>query len=184
MSTVDESTPEKKAGNDNDNININGKEKLSILLLIITTILWGTSFIITRTIIEVIPPMFYMGLRFFMAGIAFIPFIKQFKKISKEEIKISFVAGFLYFVAIGTQTLGMTDINTTASKAGFLTGLNVILVPIFLAIFFREKISKRIWIAVVLAIIGTYILSSNNGINSISIGDILIIICAIFCAFY
>lgn len=150
-------------------------------LLVITTVLWGTTFTITKTLTEVMPPFFYMGLRFFIATLGFLPFIMKFKKFNVYQLKVSILAGFLYFASNLTQTIGLAF--TSPSKAGFLTGINVILVPVFLALFFKKKVKKTIWIAVVLAIAGTYILSFS-GIEGFSAGDPLIIACAVLYAWY
>ncbi|MFX0099927.1 MAG: DMT family transporter [Candidatus Hodarchaeota archaeon] len=156
--------------------------RVSVILLVITTVLWGTTFTITKTLTtEVMPPFFYMGLRFLIATLGFLPFMMKFKKLDIYSLKVSAFSGFLYFASNITQTLGLA--YTTPSKAGFLTGINVILVPVFLAIFFKKKVKKTIWIAVILAIVGTYILSFS-GIEGVSIGDPLIIACAVLYAWY
>ncbi|MHA1342236.1 MAG: DMT family transporter [Promethearchaeota archaeon] len=180
------------------------KQVISIFLLIVTTILWGSTFIITKIITSLIPVYLYMGIRFLIAGICFFPLYKHFKGIKWHHIKISLFAALLYWFSNLTQTLGLQ--TTTASKAGFITGLNVIMVPIFLAIFWKKPTNKFIWIGVILATLGTAVLSfldsTNNGNSSansssiaieglidtnsllIGIGDILIIICAVLYAFY
>jgi drug/metabolite transporter (DMT)-like permease len=154
------------------------------LILILTTIIWGTSFIITKTIIEIVPSNFYMGIRFLIGAAFFIPFMVKYKHYTRKFIKISFIAGFIYWVSNFTQTIGLQ--TTTASKSGFLTGLNVIMVPIFLYILFRKRISKVIWIAGILATIGTTFLTGilTGNFDSFVIGDFLTLICAVFCAFY
>jgi drug/metabolite transporter (DMT)-like permease len=156
-------------------------QRVSEVLLVVTTVLWGTTFTITKTLTEVMPPFFYMGLRFMIAALGFLPFLMKFKKIDMYTVKVSFLAGFLYFTSNLTQTIGIA--YTSPSKAGFLTGINVILVPVFLAMFFKKKVKKTIWIAVVLAIAGTYILSFS-GIEGFSLGDPLIIACAVLYAWY
>ena len=65
------------------------------LLLIITTILWGSTFFITNMLTQVIPPMFYMGIRYFIAFLGFFPFYGRILKFSKEQLKISFIARLL-----------------------------------------------------------------------------------------
>lgn len=166
----------------------NSKYRFSVFLLVLTTILWGTTFIITKTLTNTIPLFLYLGIRFFLAGIFFIPFRKHFRGITKKEIGISAKAGALFFLSQITQTIGLH--YTTVAKAGFITGLNVLMVPVFLAIFWKKKASKLLWLGVILAILGIAFLSfmdSGTGLmelTGLNIGDILIIICAIFYAFY
>ena len=157
------------------------KKNLALFLLILTTLLWGTSFIITRTLTNTIPVFFYLGLRYSIATIGLIPIFRRYKGLSMKEVKIAGIAGLIYFFSIVTQTIGMRF--TTASKAGFLTGLNVILVPIIVAIVFKKSISKKLWVAVILATIGTYIMSFT-GLELVTIGDPLVIICALLYAIY
>ncbi|MHA1869950.1 MAG: DMT family transporter [Promethearchaeota archaeon] len=177
-----------------------------IFILVLTTILWGSSFIITKTMTEQIPRLFYMGVRFLIAALAFLPLISRIKGFGKIEVLMAFNAGLIYFISNVTQTIGLA--YTTASKSGFITGINVLLVPVFLGIFYHKKIDKKIWLAVILSTIGIAILSfSNNAPNStnsnstsnsnsiltsgllslfnqINIGDLLTIITAITYALY
>ena len=72
------------------------------ILLILTTILWGTTFIITITITEIVPPFFYIGIRFIIGFLVFLPFFKRFKELIKDKIqrKISIISGLYYFISI------------------------------------------------------------------------------------
>lgn len=151
------------------------------LLLLITAILWGSTFIITNTLTQIIPPMFYMGIRYLIAFIGFLPFISRLKNFSKKEIKITLIASLLVWISFATQTFGIQ--LTTATKSGFITGLNVIMVPIFASLLFKQKISWKIWISTLFALVGVSILSFGD-FGEISFGDILILICDVFYALY
>ncbi|TFG00582.1 MAG: DMT family transporter [Promethearchaeota archaeon] len=160
------------------------EEKIKIIayiLLILTTILWGTTFIITKTVIETVPVFFYLTLRFSIALIGFLPFCIFIKKINKKIILMGFISGLLYFAAIATQTLGLK--TTTAGKGGFITGLNTIIVPFLGGIFFKETFKKRVWVAAFIAVIGMGFLFLE-GEAGIIIGDFLVLICAVFCALF
>jgi drug/metabolite transporter (DMT)-like permease len=154
---------------------------LATIALVVTTILWGSTFILTKNITQSMPVFFYMGFRFLFSALAFLPYVRRFKTFTKHHFKISLGGALLYFLSLAAQTYGLQ--YTTASKAGFLTGLGVILVPIFLAMFYKKKIQKKIWFGCIFALIGIYILSFT-GVESYSIGDPLILICAVFYAFY
>jgi drug/metabolite transporter (DMT)-like permease len=99
------------------------------LLLVTTTLLWGTTFIVTNILTQIIPPMFYMGVRYLIAVLGFIPFYSHLKHLTKEELKIALIAGTICWISFATQTIGIK--LTTATKSAFLTGLNILMVPIF-----------------------------------------------------
>jgi drug/metabolite transporter (DMT)-like permease len=120
-------------------------------------------------------------MRYTIAICGFFPFLLHFKRINKEVLIAGFFTGLLYFVSIVTQTYGLQ--TTTAGKAGFITGLSTIMVPIFAWLLYRERVKRRIWIAVVLSISGMVLLLLE-GTGGIIIGDLLVLICAVFCAFF
>ena len=154
---------------------------IAIVLLILTTILWGTSFIITKNITEDVPIFFYIGLRFAIALVGFIPFFPHLKHLNKKILLMSLGTGMLYFFGFAIQTIGLQ--TTTAGKTGFITGLSVVIVPFIAWIGFKKPLNKRIWIAVVLSVGGMALLLLE-GESGIIIGDLLVIICAFFWAFY
>ena len=160
-----------------------GKFKICIgeILLIITTIIWGSTFIITNTVTQVVPPMFYQGMRYLFGFIGFLPFIGRIRKFTKKQFKIAIIAGSLCWASVALQTYGIKW--TTATKSGFITGLNVIMVPIFVAILYHKRIQFKIWISTILALIGVSILSFA-GMESLSIGDLFVFVCDIFYALY
>ena len=75
------------------------KKHISELYLVLTTALWGTTFIVTKETAQIVPPFFYMMIRFLLAGIIFFPFIKHFKGFTFKHLKVSFVAGIIYFLS-------------------------------------------------------------------------------------
>ncbi|MFX1571374.1 MAG: DMT family transporter [Promethearchaeota archaeon] len=157
------------------------KSLIATILLILTTILWGSSFILTKYIIEDIPIFIYLGLRFLIALFGFIPYFSHLKNLNKKIILMSFITGMLYFFGIAFQTYGLQ--TTTAGKAGFITGLSTIIVPFVAWLGFKKSIKKRVWGAVALSTIGMafLLLESESGLV---FGDILVLICAFFWAFY
>ncbi len=154
---------------------------ISIFLLIFTTVLWGTSFILTKNITQDIPIFLYMGLRFAIALIGFIPFLFQLKKLNKKTFLMSFITGMLYFIGLAVQTHGLQ--TTEAGKAGFITGLSAVIVPFITWIGFKKSISKRIWFAVSLSILGLAFLFLEGESGTI-IGNLIILISAFIWAFY
>ncbi|HBA04343.1 MAG TPA: EamA family transporter, partial [Clostridium sp.] len=90
----------------------------------------------------------------------------------KFTVKAGIIAGCALFIATSLQQMGV--MGTTAGKAGFITGLYMVIVPI-LGLFLKQKVNKSTWIGIVIAIIGLYLLSINEDF-SISNGDLLVLI--------
>jgi drug/metabolite transporter (DMT)-like permease len=116
-----------------------------------------------------------------IALIGFTPFIIHLKKINTKIVIYGAFSGILYYFAVVTQTYGLQ--TTSAGKAGFITGLSTVMVPFIAWLIFRKKFNKRIWLAVGLSVSGmAFLLLDGKG--EVLIGDILILICAVFCALF
>ncbi|MEH7342501.1 DMT family transporter [Bacillus sp. JJ1532] len=150
--------------------------------MLVVTLFWGSSYLFMKMGLESIQGFNLIALRF---GIAFVlavlVFYKRFRHIDFQTIKYSFILGTILFSAISVVTIGVK--STSVSNAGFLFSLAVVFVPLLLAIFFRQKTEKRVVIGVVFAIVGIALLTLNDGF-SISSGDFLIILGALFYAIY
>jgi drug/metabolite transporter (DMT)-like permease len=152
---------------------------LSIVLLVLTTVLWGTSFIITKALTQTLPIYLYITLRFSIAIIGFFPYLYHFKRINKKSVIGGFLTGLMFFVSIAFQTAGMQ--TTSAGKAAFITALGTIIVPFIAWIGFHKKVDIRIWIALPFCFIGTSLLLLE-GESGIVVGDFLVLGCAFFYA--
>ena len=162
------------------------KSKIAIVLLVLTTVLWGTSFILTQIITGDVPIFLYMGLRFGIAFLGFTPLFFHLKNLNKRAILMSFVTGMIYFFGFAIQTYGLQTYGlqtTTAGKAGFVTGLSAIIVPFMIWFGLKKPLSKRIWGAVILSIVGMAFLLLE-GKSGIMIGDLIVLISAFFWALY
>jgi drug/metabolite transporter (DMT)-like permease len=167
-----------------DNTKTQGNPKRKVLaniLLILTTLLWGTTFIITKNLTQELPIFLYLGIRFSIAIIGFIPYFIHIKKINKKIILYGALTGLIFCFAIIFQTFGLQ--TTTAGKAGFITGLSTIMVPFLTWFWFKKKLKKRVWLAVIISVIGMALLLLE-GESGIVGGDFLVLICAVFCAFH
>ena len=151
------------------------QKELSVVLLVLTTILWGTSFIITKTLTQTLPIFLYLTLRFSIAIIGFFPYFLHFKHIDKKSAFGGFLTGLIFFISIVFQTAGIQ--TTSAGKAAFITALGTIMVPFIAWIGFKKKINIRIWIALPFCFIGTSLLLLE-GESGIVIGDFLVLACA------
>ena len=167
-----------------DNTKTQGSSKTRIvanILLILTTLLWGTSFIITKNLTQEVPVFLYLGIRFSIALFGFIPYLIRIKRVNKKILLFGTLTGLLYYVAIVFQTLGIQ--TTTAGKAAFITGLSTIMVPFITWLGFRKAIKKRVWLAVVISISGMVLLLLE-GESNIIIGDFLVLFCAVLYAIF
>lgn len=151
------------------------------ILLVLVTILWGSSFIITKNITQTIPVFLYLGLRFSIAIIGFFPYFFYIKKVNRKIILYGSLTGLIYYLTMVFQTFGLQ--TTTAGKAAFITGLSTIMVPFITWIGFKKSLKKRIWIAVIISVTGMAFLLLE-GESGIIFGDLLVLTCAIFYAFF
>lgn len=158
-------------------------------LLMTTAAIWGFAFVAQRIGMEFIGPFTFNGIRFALGSLSLIPILIFKHKNSspgrpylfrnrKMEIWGGISAGLVLFLGASLQQVGL--VYTTAGKAGFITGLYVVIVP-FLGIFFGQKTGKATWIGAVLAAAGLYLLSITRDFT-IAPGDLLELIGAFFWA--
>lgn len=156
-----------------------------IFMLLITAIIWGSSFVSQKVGVDSVEPMTFIGIRTFLGGLVLIPFILLTNPKKEQNIKLLIIGGVVcgMFLLLGSliQTYGIIYIS--AGKTGFLTSLYMIFVPLF-GLFGGKKISLKVVLSVTLALVGMYLLCMTEGFTSVGKGDILVLICAIFFAFH
>lgn len=162
----------------------------SELILILVTLLWGATFVIVKEALNDISSMAFIAIRFFIAGIILLPFMKG-KPVNKKSIKAGIFLGFLLFAGFATQTVGLKF--TSATKSGFLTGTAVIIVPLLQIVIQKRPPTKGVIIGTILVMIGISFLSSGGNTifnlfedigKNFNFGDLLTLICAFFFALY
>ena len=155
-----------------------------ILALLIATVIWGSAFIAQSVGMDYIEPFTFQAVRCALAVVFLIPVIFLFDGDKKAYFrswmnphlwKTGFVCGVSLFVAAGLQQVGL--VYTTAGKAGFITAMYIVLVPI-LGLVLKNRPSPAAWCSVGLAVAGLYLLSCA-GVSEINIGDILLLGCAL-----
>nr|HPI41496.1 DMT family transporter [Pseudobdellovibrionaceae bacterium] len=156
--------------------------------LFFTSILWGFGFVAAIWALEIFTPPELLFLRFIMAFIVGEVFTWIFKKnqITPHEVKEGLIAGFILGIVLLLQTWGL--LYTTATKSGFITSLYVVLIPLFLHFFWKQKTSPSTYINVAFALLGMVILISPDP-QSVDLlfmnrGDLLTLLCAVFAAFH
>jgi len=153
-------------------------------LLSITAFIWGTAFVAQKASMQHLGAFTFNGLRFFLGFLCLLAFYRISKKqralFKKENLLAGLVLGIILFLAASSQQIGI--IYTTSGKAGFITGLYVIIVP-FIGFFLKHKIDTKIWIGSFLALVGLYMLSITKDLT-INYGDFLVLISAFFFALH
>ncbi len=156
----------------------------STILLFLTALIWGFAFVAQRVGADYLSCTAYNGIRFTLGAVSLLPVIALFgrEKMDKKRMRDTLFAaisgGLVLCIASNLQQWGI-EISHSASKAGFITGLYIILVPIVSAFLFRRRTAVAVWIGAACAIGGLYLLSMT-GAEPFSIGDILTIIGALF----
>jgi drug/metabolite transporter (DMT)-like permease len=158
------------------------KKHFYLLLLIAGTAFWGISFIFVKVGIGVGSPFVFLFYKFLIAALCLaIVFIRQLKFISKKTFKISLLIGIPLLAGTILQTIGLQ--YTTVSNAAFITGLDVLLIPILKFLVYKKKIEIKVWIACIMALTGLYSIVVKDGLL-LNYGDLLIVACAFGFAFY
>lgn len=172
--------------------------KKNNFLLVLTALIWGCAFVAQSVGVEYVGPFTMNSVRTILGGLTLLPviFVLNRKKNKKENLesickeerkqerKTLFLGGIccgcLLAVASSLQQIGI--MYTTAGKAGFITALYILIVPI-LGVVIGKKVGLKVWIGVGLAAIGMYCLCITDGF-SIGRGDVLVLICAVVFSFH
>ncbi|MDP3427258.1 MAG: DMT family transporter [Humidesulfovibrio sp.] len=161
------------------------------VLLMLTAIIWGAAFVAQRLGMEHIGPFTFNGIRFALGALALQPLIWRMQATRAREggaggqgldsarlIRYGLLAGCVLFAGAALQQVGI--VYTTAGKAGFITGLYVVMVPLF-GLFLRQRAGAGTWLGALAAAVGLYLLSVNEDFT-IAYGDVLELIGAVFWA--
>ena len=167
------------------------KEMRVNLMLLLTALIWGTAFVAQSAGMDHVQPFTYNGIRTLIGGLVLIPVILLFDRLKPAESRPSaeeqrvinknsllggVCCGVVLCVASCFQQFGVS--MTTAGKAGFITALYIVIVPL-MGVFIKKKIPKIIWLCVAIAVAGFYLLCVKEGF-SIGTGDLLVLCCAFF----
>lgn len=158
------------------------------LLLLLTSFIWGTAFV-AQSMGNAVGPFTFNAARNLVGFLFLVPviFIVASKRKSlnlqaeeKANANKSFLpggilCGLALFGASSFQQIGLQ--YTSAGKAGFLTALYIVIVPV-MGLFLKKAVKLQIWVSVAIAAVGTYLLSVNDGF-SIELGDTYMILCAL-----
>lgn len=162
--------------------------------LLLAAIIWGFAFVAQSVGMEYVGPFTFQAVRSLIGSAALVPVIcvmdrqrkkkpgytAQDKKEKRYLWKVGIACGIVMCIACCLQQVGI--LYTTVGKAGFLTSLYLVLVPI-LGIFLHNKVPARIWFCVAICLAGVYLLSMT-GSFTLAAGDAMILACAFFFAIH
>ena len=158
-----------------------GKELKASIMLFITSIIWGLAFVAQAQGMEHIGPFTFTASRSLVAIIflylTYIFFNKTSKSYREQKfdmkrtIRGGVLCGLVFTFGINFQQIGL--VYTTAGKASFLTALYIVFIPI-IGLFYGKKINRKLQLCIVLAMIGTYLMSVKGSL-SMNIGDLITI---------
>ena len=168
------------------------KQWKNVVSLLLAAFIWGSAFVTQRMGMEYIEPFTFNGVRCLIGCVVLLPCIKFFDRLKSAEEMIlvrktrkdlwisGVLCGIILYVAVNAQQIGLQ--YTSAGKAGFITGLYIVLVPIF-GIFLKQKINGQVWFSVLVALVGFYLLSMKDGFY-LEKGDFFVLICALVYPFH
>jgi len=161
----------------------NTDKKKSILAdvsLLLVALVWGGGFIAVKGALDSVSPFYITALRFSIAVIIMLlVFRNKIKLITKRDLIVGTLVGFLLFLGFAAQTIGMK--YTTAGKNAFLTGTNVVIVPFLYWAISKKKPDVYSLLSAFLCFIGIGLLTLGSGMH-FGIGDSLTLLCALFFA--
>ncbi|MDQ6599394.1 DMT family transporter [Bacillus salipaludis] len=157
------------------------KPIIADISLLLVTLVWGTTFVLVQNAIDLLEPFSFNGVRFLIAALLlFICLIlfdkKQLKLLNGKMLLSGVFIGFWLFLGYATQTIGL--LYTTSSKAGFITGLSVVLVPLLSIFLAKQYPSRNAIFGVCTATIGLFFLTMTD-VTGLNIGDGFVLVCAI-----
>ena len=158
------------------------------LILLITALVWGISFVSQRVGMEYIKPNTFNGLRTMLGALVLVPVILvrektgKSKPASRKQLLIGgIICGVLLCIASTLQTWGM--VYTTSGKSGFITAMYMIFVPV-IGVFIGKKLRPLIVLGIISGVVGMYLLSLGGSELALNKGDLITLICAVVFAFH
>ncbi len=159
------------------------------ILLVLITLIWGATFVVIKNTLADVTPLFFNAVRMLLASLCLLLiFWKEIRQLRRPAFQAALVAGLFLWAGYELQTTGLK--LTTPSKSGFLTGISVVLVPLFLALFWKRKVNRWTAVGVGVAFLGLILMTVPAGVDawaewsSVNAGDLLTLACAVAFAFH
>ena len=154
------------------------------LLLICCTLIWGATFVLVKDALANASVFVFLALRFLLATVVlFLMYGRELRRAGASGLRAGAIIGCCMFGGYAFQTAGLE--LTTPSKAAFITGFFVVLVPVLLALFGSRRVPLWVWFGALLAFAGLYFLAvPPSGLAALNRGDLLILACAFMFALH
>lgn len=141
--------------------------------LVYCAAIWGSTFIVTKGALDSVDPVVMVGIRFIVSAALLLPWVLK-RKNKAAHLREGFYLSLLLSTLYLTQTTGL--LYTSASNSGFITGLFIIFIPVFMYLFRREPPTKLQGLSAALALAGMWLLT--GGVSGFNIGDALTLVAA------
>ena len=155
-----------------------------IILLLITAIIWGSSFVAQSIGMQSIDAFTFTGIRTTLGMLFLLPFTLIINKgfdFKKSTLKKGLILGVVFSIAQNFQQFAFY--YSTSGKIAFITAFYMFFVPLFSVMFLKKKIAVLTWVSIFIGLIGLFLLCINPAeLTNINLGDILALICAVFYA--
>jgi drug/metabolite transporter (DMT)-like permease len=148
------------------------------IALALCTLLWGATFVVVKEALADASVFAFLAVRFVLAALLMaVIYRRALRQLTRAEGWAGAQIGFFMFTGYAFQTRGL--IQTTPSKAGFITGFSVVLVPVLMAVFWGRRINRWVWGGALAALVGLYYLTvPPAGLTELNAGDLLVLVCA------
>ena len=145
---------------------------MAFIALIAVTAVWGVTFVQVKDAVDVYPLFAFLAMRYgIAAGVLAVPAAGRARSLGSSGLRAGALLGVLGALGIGLQTAGLH--RTTVSSTGFITGLYVVLTPLFGLVLFGTRVGTEVWAGVALSIAGLAMLSGVR-VGSTE-GDLLVL---------
>jgi drug/metabolite transporter (DMT)-like permease len=154
------------------------RERAAEALLVWNALIWGATFVVVKSALAGISPLYFLALRFSLATVALLVLFRGVGKSARDwkSVGAGVLIGSLLFAGYLTQTLGLR--LTSAPKSAFITGLCSVLVPVLAAVAYRIRPQVAEVAGLLVATVGMALMTLNGSIGAISRGDLLTLACA------
>lgn len=157
---------------------------LGIIILLITAIIWGSSFVAQSIGMESIDAFTFTGIRTTLGMLFLLPFTLLINKgfdFSRKTLRAGLILGIVFSLAQNFQQFAFY--YSTSGKIAFITAFYMFFVPLFSVIFMKKKIAILTWVSIMMGLAGLFFLCIDpTDITAINFGDILALVCAVFYA--
>ena len=152
------------------------RQIIADIALLSVTMIWGGTFVMVKDAVSEFPVHRFLAIRFALAALVLIPFAaRRLESARKREMGAGVLIGLFLFAGYAFQTTGLR--YTTSSKAGLITGLSVVIVPLLSTLLLHKRPSWQAAPGVLLSTVGLALLSLNADL-SVNRGDLLVLCCA------